>query len=220
MDQAVSWERCLDLLQIGKGVIEILTRVEELSVWTTLVIKQPLYYGWWAKLTARHTWKELVMAKEKAMENERYAVRWKTLEYHSAPHLDEGPYRTHQVEKTPKNKTLNAAELDTLIERVENWKEGIRGAPPPSAQPTPKREDWDVEVAVPVYMVGPQYAEGELEGRAKVGLFQDVMSFMLELTEVEDIGDGKWWDNAVAHVWTPERKANMASKLRKDWYRK
>ncbi|KAF8432288.1 hypothetical protein BGX38DRAFT_1226415 [Terfezia claveryi] len=218
VDMAASWNRCLDLLHIGEGVCSLLTRVEELWVWTTTVTKQPLYYDWWAKLTAKHTWRELVTGKEKEMEYGRFAVHWKALEYHSTADLQEEPHRMQQQLKQPKDKSLKEAEFSNLIDQVERWKDGARGAPPPSAQPQLRLEEWDNEVPLPVCMTATQCSEDDLEGRSRVGFFQDIMGFVLELVEVEDVGDGRWWDNAMASVWTTERKAALASKVRRDWF--
>lgn len=219
-DMEASWVRCLDLLHLGEDICGMLARVEQLWMWTTLITRQPLYYDWWGKLTARHTWEELVIRQEKERQAERFAVHWKTLEYRPSTDMQEEPLRGHQRFKAPKDKSLTEADLNLLIERVENWREGAIGAPPPSAQPTIQPEEWDEEIPVPVCMIGPQYTDEELEGRARVGIFQDFMGFVLELVEVEDKGDGRWWDNAMASVWTSERKAALASKVRKDWYTK
>ncbi|KAF8427071.1 hypothetical protein EV426DRAFT_572421 [Tirmania nivea] len=219
-DLAASWERCLELLRIGKGVCAMLLRVEELWAWTTLVTKQPLYYDWWGKLTARHTWQDLVMGRETEIQRGGFAVHWKALEYQHTADMGPEPHHVHQRFKEPKDKCLKEQELNLLIHRIEDWKDGIRGAPPPSAQPKLKPEEWDDEVPVPVNINGPQYMEEELEGRAQGGVFQDIMGFVLELVEVEDIGDGRWWDNAMSSIWTADRKAALASKIKRDWYRK
>ena len=219
-DMEASWARCLGLLKLGDGVCAMMTRVEKLWVWTGLVTQQPLYHDWWGKLTARHTWRELLARTDKERENERFSVHWKALQYHPAAHLEGEPLRVQQQCKKPKDKSLTEGELDLLIDRVEKWKDGALGALPPSAQPMLKAGEWDDEVPTPVNMDGPQYMEDELEGRAYVGVFQDIMGFVLELVEVEDDGDGRWWEKAVASVWTPERKAALAGKVRRDWYHK
>lgn len=188
-----TWQRVREVLALVKEVYVLVKKVQEMLDSWKQVIAQPMYANWWCKMTARQTWQAMLRSKKER--EYPYAVT-----FPGPPDVPK-PSDRQSEKKRAARETLRQQQkrhdLDMKDHSILLWRDKCRGAPPPSAQVGPLNTK---ERAVPVAITGYQEHDANLEGRAEVPVFWDLLVLGTDLTSCDgpEASALPWWERVLS----------------------